>query len=378
MPKAETADTVQKHTEAKLKFYTLYLERYLRVLLQTKYVEKINIYDLYCGAGKYSDGNTGSALRAIEAVKNAQNSNRQGKIVNLHLNDLNTAKIVELQKILPGLLQSETNLRATFSSQEAFAFLGELLRGFQWQNKNTRNLILIDPYGYKDISKESLKAVMDKGRTELVIFLPIEQMYRFKGKTAGEVVENPYLPLKAFIEQFGIDVNSINSEKKFILAVEEAMRFSADVYTTSYSIKNHTGHYYGMFFLTSNLLGLEKINDVKWELDDQKGYEFTGSNQGDFFLERARLDSLYSDLETMISECTPDNIQIYEFVLRRGFRVTHATGALKKLCAEKKIHTIDARTGQAARKGTFKLNYVEFKTGKPSILFRIGMGDCTA
>lgn len=47
MPKKETADSVQAHTEAKLQFYTKYLERYLQILLVAQGIDKINIYDLY-------------------------------------------------------------------------------------------------------------------------------------------------------------------------------------------------------------------------------------------------------------------------------------------------------------------------------------------
>lgn len=375
MPRMETADSVQQHTEAKLNFYIRYMERYLRILLLSDHVVKINIYDLYCGAGKYSDGNTGSAIRAVEAVEAAQSLNTKGQVVNLHLNDLDERKVSKLRQLLSGGVRKEQYLNITFSSKEAFVFLEEIVDGLKRQNRKTRNLILIDPYGYKDISKESLEAVMSNGRTELVIFLPIEQMYRFRRKTVGDDVENPYLPLKRFVEQFGIDVASVSSEKQFILAVEGAMRFDHKIYSASFSIRNHTGHYYGVFFLTSNLYGLEKIMEVKWELDEQKGYEFTGHNQPDFILELERKESLYMSLLALITRRCTDNIELYEFVLTSGFRPTHAVVALKRLCAEGKAHTIDATTGKPARKGSFKLNYKSFSSGRPSILFRSGRMD---
>ncbi|MCK5792698.1 MAG: hypothetical protein KAH34_17725, partial [Ketobacter sp.] len=78
MPKKETADSVQAHTEAKLQFYTKYLERYIQILLVARGINKINIYDLYCGAGQYSDGNTGSAVRAVDAIDRAQVQNTTG------------------------------------------------------------------------------------------------------------------------------------------------------------------------------------------------------------------------------------------------------------------------------------------------------------
>jgi len=89
MAKNETVNSVLPHTEAKLKFYTFYLARYLEILVRAPGINKVNIYDMLCGEGIYSDGKTGSAVRAVEAIWEAQKSNKKNKLDNLHLNDLN-------------------------------------------------------------------------------------------------------------------------------------------------------------------------------------------------------------------------------------------------------------------------------------------------
>ena len=183
MPKKETADSVQAHTEAKLQFYTKYLERYLQILLVAQGINKINIYDLYCGAGQYSDGNTGSAVRAVDAVWAAQVKNTLRKAVNLHLNDLNVEKVANLRGILANKESAEKRFSISFSTFEAFEFLRKIAPELPKQDSQTRNLLFIDPYGYKDIDKQSLHTVLSSGRTEVVLFLPIEQMYRFRNKT---------------------------------------------------------------------------------------------------------------------------------------------------------------------------------------------------
>jgi hypothetical protein len=58
--KKETRNTVKPHTEAKLKFYIYYLERYLPILFKSRFVEKINIYDMFCGQALGKNGKTGS------------------------------------------------------------------------------------------------------------------------------------------------------------------------------------------------------------------------------------------------------------------------------------------------------------------------------
>lgn len=374
MPKKETADSVQAHTEAKLQFYTKYLERYLQILLIAQGIDKINIYDLYCGAGQYSDGNTGSALRAVDAVLKAQVKNTLSKAINLHLNDLNQEKVANLRGLLANKQSDEKKFAISFSTMEAFEFLKKLEPELPKQDRHTRNLLFIDPYGYKDINRQSLETVLHSGKTEIVLFLPIEQMYRFRNKTMDEEVDNSYVPLKHFVEQFNLDVASISSEKDFISALEAALSFGGQYYTASYSIRNHTGHHYGMFFITSNLLGLEKIIEVKWELDSQQGQGFTGDNQIDFFLETDRLSNLKESINEMVRSEEVDNRTMYEFVLKNGFRPKHANEVLRSLCDDEVIHTIDAKSLQRARKGSYKLNYQEFKSDKPAIIYRTGAG----
>ncbi|MDG9667717.1 three-Cys-motif partner protein TcmP [Hahella sp. CR1] len=374
MPKKETADSVLAHTEAKLQFYTKYLERYLQILLAAKDVNKINIYDLYCGAGRYSDGQTGSAVRAVEAVSSAQAKITTDKVINLHLNDLNAAKVKKLRNLLAGKDSSEKQFFITFSRYEAFDLLKKIASKLPAQDRHTRNLIFIDPYGYKDIDKENLEAVLVTGRTELVLFLPIEQMYRFRLKAIDDEVDNPYIPLKNFIEQFELDVTKITSEKEFIVALESALKFQGKFFTASYSIRNHNRHLYGMFFITSHLYGLEKIVEVKWELDSQKGQGFTGENQLDIFLETDRLSVLRKAITALVSNGEADNLTLYELVIRKGFLPKHGNNVLRELCAEEVLYAIDAVERKSVRKGAYKLNYKEYKSRKPSVFFREGPG----
>lgn len=375
MPTSETADSVQEHTEAKLQFYIRYLGRYMLILLASPGISKINIYDLYCGAGIYADGNTGSALRAANEISQALDKNLEPKAVNLHLNDLNVQKVETLKNLLAGKSSPEKKFNISFSSIEAATFIDKIIEKQKTQAKQCRNLLFIDPYGYKDIKRAKLESLLATGLTEIVLFLPIEQMYRFKNKTIDEEVDHSYLPLKHFIDQFNLDAASICSEIEFIKSLESEFRFDDKYYSTSYAIKNHTGHHYGMFFITSNLLGLEKILEVKWELDSQQGEGFTGSSQPDFFLETEKKSKLKERIFSIIQKNDSDNLHLYKSVLLQGFLPKHANEILKKLCDEKQIHTLDIKKNRPARKNAFKLTYREYKTHIPSIIYRLGSGE---
>ena len=44
------------HSKAKVDFYQAYLTRYLSIMSVTKFVDTINIFDVFCGRGEYADG----------------------------------------------------------------------------------------------------------------------------------------------------------------------------------------------------------------------------------------------------------------------------------------------------------------------------------
>lgn len=372
MPKRETADSVKPHTEAKLQFYTRYLERYLKILLRTSAVNRINIYDMFCGQGIYSDGKTGSAIRAVEAIWRAESSNELCKPINLHLNDLDLAKVSQLEQTLSTRQSNDKKFQITYSSYEAFYLLEKLVQGFKRQDKKTRNLVFIDPYGYKSIRKKTLEQILENEKSELIIFLPIEQMYRFRNMAIDDIVENSYKPLKELVEQFQLDVEAINSEKDFINSFAKSLVFNNSLYATSYAIKNHTGHYYAMFFVTANLLGLEKILEVKWELDNQEGEGFSGTvQQQDVFLEAEKLSSLQKSLKEYLSSSSRTNIEVYNLILNNGFLPKHANKIFRDWQEEGALDVYDVLLDKPARKKTFKLNYKDANRDFPLLKFSL-------
>lgn len=212
---------------------------------------------------------------------------------------------------------------------------------------------------------------MQKGKTELILFLPIEQMYRFRSKTIDSNVAPAYQPLRNFIDQFNLHVSSIHSEKDFITVLTDSLNFSSDCYATSYSIKNHSGHYYGLFFITANLLGLEKIIEVKWQLDRQQGEGFTDDYQQDFLLELEKKSYLEEQLKIFIRQYKPTNIELYPKILSFGFLPKHANEIFRQWQTEGLLTVYDLKQNKPARKGSFKLSYKNSKNAEPQLQFRL-------
>lgn len=355
--KKETQNTIKPHTEAKLKFYIHYLEIYLPILYKTPYVNNINIYDMFCGQAIYKDGKESSAVRAFNKIKEVQKNNPKSNIeITLTLNDLDKKRIKTIKEWLNKQLKT---FKTHIHNEDATDLIKKLIQGINKQNQQTRNLVFIDPYGYKEIANLLIKKLLQNKRTEVIIFLPINQMNRFKGKIAGEDVEKDFLPLKNFMEQFNIEEESATDDKDLIKKIEKSFSFNDDYFSTSYHIKNEQRKHYALFFMTSNILGLEKIIEVKWKLDEQQGSGFNNTNQIDMFLEVEKKSELKEGLKRYIKE-TRNNSELYKWTIKQGFLPKHINLILKQWQKNKQLKI----TPEGTRKGSFYINKNNYKQGK--------------
>lgn len=353
MNKKETKNTVKPHTEAKLKFYIHYLERYLPILVKTLHVDKINIYDMFCGQAIYDDGKESGAIRAFHKIKEVQENNADNDTeITLTLNDLDKRRI---NNIKIWIKQQTKTFETYVLNEDATNLIPKLIKDIDTQGNKVRNLVFIDPYGYKEIDKNLIKDLMKNGRTEIILFLPINQMNRFKNETMGNDVKKYFLPLKKFIEQFQINIEDTN-DLSLIKKIEKALSFDDSNYSTSYHIKNQQGKYYALFFMASHILGLQKTLEVKWKLDEQQGSGFNDTNQQDMFLEVEKTLELEKILKHYIQE-SKNNNELYECTLKQGFLPKHTNEILKKL---KQNNHIQVEYFLGVKRG-YHINYKNYK-----------------
>jgi three-Cys-motif partner protein len=238
---------------------------------------------------------------------------------------------------------------------------------------NTRNLIFVDPYGYKDINKETLLNLLSNKRTEIILFLPISHMQRFTQK-ALESNESQYEPLKRFINSFFDDYHPIYDEKKtaqeYINYIKYALRFNCrEYYSTSYSIQRDLGSYFALFFITAHVYGYEKILEVKWELDEMEGSGFNQPKaQQSLFMEEDKKDQQeanYKRLEYLLTQylATPKtNQEVYLNVLHHEFLPKHATKIFKEWQQNNaNFEVTDYMTGTPKRDGWFYVGWTYYK-----------------
>ena len=375
------------HSRAKVEFYEKYLERYLPILSLTKYVSAINIYDVFCGRGVYENGGEGSPVRALKAIVDAKKKYPSNTRIALRLNDKEEQNIESVKQYIaqevPGY---EQYCDVKFASVDAESLLDSMAVWLAGTRNDERNLLFIDPYGYKTIHKDTLDRLMSNGRTEIILFLPVSFMHRFKDY-ALEADTETIAPLRRFTEDFfpeGHPIRNVDEEMnvhEYIDCLKEAFSYGDKYYTASYQIEREKGKFFALFFMTSNLLGFEKILEVKWKLDEEDGNGFRLAKaspyvqmslfEEDFALAK-RQEHSRRLREAMIDylEEPRNNSQVYEFVMRKGYLKQHGNGILKQLQDEGRLDVVDIASGNAARKGSFYLTYEAAKYPKVRFMLK--------
>lgn len=375
--KKSAKDVMLPHSAAKVAFYRSYLEKLLSIMSVAKYFTRVNIFDVFCGRGVYADGGHGSPIQAMEAIKKVRENYPSNTEFRLYLNDVVKKYVLGVKEYINEHFQADGLCKVKYLNAPAIRLFKELEAFLLTMPKTSKNLLFIDPYGYKDIHKNTLKRMMANDRTEILLFLPISFMHRFTHYAFDGNANKGALPLREFISEFFPEGHPVRSDepmdvKQYIRELTKAFSFGGKYYTTSYFIERDSKNYFAVFFMTTNILGLEKAVDTMWELDEIEGKGFHQADSvsrqttmfDEFFKEedhKARLEYLRLLIVAFLGKRARSNAEIYEFILQQGYRVPHVNEVLRSLQNEELIEVKMCDNGKMARKGAFYVNYSNAK-----------------
>lgn len=374
--KQNVKNTMQIHSKAKVDFYKTYLERYVAILCQSQYIRHIRIYDVFCGMGIYEDGGKGSPVVAYDTIKGIYETHHiaNNTDITLTINDISTERIAKVNEYIDSHKHSYCTVRPF--NFDISRLLDKIVPEIDTTSNDTRNLVFIDPYGYKDIKKELLLSLMRNGYTEVILFLPISHMQRFTNAAIqDEESISQYEPLRNFVYSFFPDENhpirqNTVKAKDYIQYIADALKFGNQYFVTSYYIERDKANYFALFFMSSNIFGFEKILETKWKLDEEHGGGFKlPESTGNLFAEEFAIEAknenaskLKGILEDALKRPLTNN-DVYELVVRNEFLPKHANEVLKEMQATNpKFKVVNIITGEKARKNAFYLSYKQYNS----------------
>lgn len=382
MKRENAKEIVLPHTQAKLDLYKSYLEKYLPILTLAKGISKINLYDIFCGIGLYKDGNLGSPMISVGAINKTNDlldsKGWKRKQINLTINDGNEEKIENVKMLLKNVIIS--NCKINFHNLDADEMLILVSNEISNFSNSERSLVFIDPYGYSKIDKRKILSLLNNGHTEIVLFLPTMQMYRFSWIALTDLERKCYEDLRRFILEFIPSTDNFQNVFEFINAITKAFTFSERFFSCSHYIERDKGNYYAIFFITSNIYGLERMLEVKWKQDPSHGKGFIRRKQpglfDDYLLEYDRKRALENLKEILINELSTSpngmaNTEIYFLTLKNEFLPKHANEVIKQLKLENKINTTNEVENECNYGNATYIDYDHYKNNSIKIYFKL-------
>ncbi|MDP3052253.1 MAG: three-Cys-motif partner protein TcmP, partial [bacterium] len=259
-------------TAAKIRFYSIYIERYLFKLLCG--FHKCFVADLFCGPGKNGSEN-GSPLVLIDRLNYILTSpylKKYGVKIFVLFNDYNDDYVKNLDTELKKI-NIDNNIKFLGIKCKDFAdILKDIKRVLK--DVNIPKFFFLDPFTYSNISMDNLKDLMALKYTEVLFFLPAFHCYRFKNADFNDDHK-----VKIFLEEFTLEKTPSDYDNfdAFMASIKEkiksdlGLKFVRPVILDAGSRKN------ALFLLTKNRAGIALMNNICFTYSENgKGINLTG------------------------------------------------------------------------------------------------------
>jgi three-Cys-motif partner protein len=361
-----------EHSSAKVKLLAGYLKRFLNIIANDGYTVRIKMYDLFCGEGIYGNKREGSAVVIMRAVNEAYSNQLVRSTRTTHIdcffNDKDSAKVESVRQAIQSEKLHHSDIGTLeFSSRDYSIVIKELADKLP-ASRYEKGFVFIDPYGYKHIRASDIKMLLAKGNTEVLLFLPTQFMYRFDFNGTPEALVD-------FIEDI-VDYKDWRPSDNVWDFVEQLKRefrtyLGPRVFVDTFTIRKDPQTVFCLFFFSSHIRGFEKMLEAKWEQDTEqgRGWDYSSRQKGSLF-PGLKVHPLEQDLRTFLQPSRRTNAEIYEFTLHRGFLPKHAREVFAFLQGKGELEVL-GRDGSRVRRGSFYLNYDDFKKKPDRVRFEI-------
>lgn len=325
---------------------------------RVSFIDKIHLYDLFAGEGVYENGEKGSPLVAVECIKGHYFGNgKKCPNIEAHFNDHGKSEIsTNLSKIqrIEEFVKKEfvpNNVKINYHEIPYSSIVNDVISSLNKLKPSERALLFIDPWGYKEIRPIDLKNLMQNGKTEIILFLPIYHMYRFAEKSLTSVDFPGGKPLEKFLtELYGGQMPDVTTSRKFITSLSNKfLEFLQIKFSDTFTIEREKGNYFCLFFFTNNKKGYQKMLETKWSLDEEMGDGFRINEtpaQGSLFATLA-VDSYQGQLYKYIRSDNITNHDLFDFGLANRHLPKHTNLILKNMDKNGEIEVISIDGSEA-------------------------------
>lgn len=359
-----------EHSKAKIMLLKKYLEKYINIIANDGYTEKINVFDLFCGEGIYPNQGEGSPIAILKTIKELhyiyKAKNPKPINVDVTFNDIDESKIDNLKKTIADKHLHYQEFGALNFVNSDYKEILENLAVQISKYKNEKAFVFIDPYGYKDIRASEIKKLLQSKKSEVLLFLPTQHMYRFNEKGRPEA-------LIQILEEL-VDLNNWTKNtsvysfiNQFKLGLKKFL--GKEFFVDTFTIEKDASTVYCLFFFSSHIRGFEKMLETKWQIDDDEGQGWSYEKTGDLFSEH-KINILEEKIRELFKKEKIYNGKLYEFILSNGFLPKHIVEVLTSLQENNEIEVL-SDNNEKIRKKAFYISYENYKKSPNKVYFNI-------
>lgn len=295
-----TIDTVkwdiEPHTQAKHEVLRRYLGAWFPILSQNN--KRIIYLDGFAGPGEYSGGEDGSPIIALNEAINHK-ANLTSEIIFVFI-EKDKKRCENLKQVL-SKIELPSNIKCDTINGLFDETLTENLTSLEEQGKNLApTFVFIDPFGISQTPFSIIERIMKNKRCEILVTFMYNSIDRC-------VTDHPDVCSSLFGGEEWKEIAKITDTSKRLQAYHDYYRKQLEEvakikYVRSFKMRNKfNNEIYCLFFGTNHLLGLERMKDAMWKVDNSGRYEFSDStdpNQTTLF----KIDADYGLLEKLILE----------------------------------------------------------------------------
>ena len=354
-PKTTVWD-LEPHTRAKHEILRRYLQAWIPILTQRGFPE-IMYVDGCAGPGQYSKGEDGSPIIALR-IALEQPAHVRTRIRFVFIEE--TADRADLLSEIVASLSIPDNCQIELYGGESFeTAFGRVLHAYNDAGQPLPpTFAFIDPFGYSDTPLSIVREILRHTSCEVLVNFMYEEINRFLSLSNQERNFDALFGTLTWRE--GRKLGEPRIRKRFIhdLYYRQLRDGAGAKYVRSFEMRNNRDRVdYYLFYATNNIVGLSRMKDAMWKVDESGEFRFsdaTDPNQGVLLGNEPNFDVLKSQLFAHFGGRTVSVREIEEYVLAStAFRATHYRRVLKLLEAAEPSMVEVVDSPPRRRRGTY-------------------------
>ncbi|HWX34125.1 MAG TPA: three-Cys-motif partner protein TcmP [Steroidobacteraceae bacterium] len=347
---------LEPHTRAKHEILRRYLQAWIPILSQGGF-KNILYIDGFAGPGRYAGGEDGSPIIAVKSALDHA-ARIKGNVFFLFVEEKRDRADV-LQQCLDELAVP-TNFHIKVAAGDRFAEAFEELK--QFYIKRGRHLpptfAFIDPFGWTGAPFEVVRFILGQPRCEILVTFMYEEINRFLRHRDQPANFDEFFGTEKWREGLKLGLSSDRNRFLHDIYLRQLKEVAGAKYARSFQMRNASGVTdYFLFYATNNLLGLQKMKEAMWRVDESGEFTFSDATDARQLLligKEPRYDVLAKQLRDRFRGRAITRSEVENFVLAETpFRETHYKRALKalELSDPPALEVIAAPEGR--KRGTF-------------------------